>query len=290
MPATRRIVKDRLREATDDLTASERQVATVLMRDYPMAGLQSITKLAELAAVSTPTVIRMARKLGYEGFPDMQSALRAEVADQIKKPTLKPDARPMDGAGGHILHRYASAIAENIGGTLDRLDINVFDAVAGILADETRPLYFVGGRITRSNSDYFFNHLQIVRPNVTTLSQTPNVWPQYLLDMDERSVLIMFDIRRYERDLQKLAGLAKDRGVTVILFTDQWGSPISKIADYCFNALVEAPSNWDSTLSLMLIVESLIADVQAKRFDDSRDRIENLEAMFSTTKLFRSFN
>ena len=106
--------------------------------------------------------------------------------------------------------------------------------------------------------------------------------------MDDRSVLVLFDIRRYESDLVKLASLASARGSKVVLFTDQWGSPVARTADYTFNALVEAPSSWDSTMAVVLIVEALIAEVQAARWDESKERIEELEAMFSSTKLFRS--
>jgi DNA-binding MurR/RpiR family transcriptional regulator len=284
------IVKDLLRNSVEELTRSERQLAAILLRDYPVAGLQSITKLATAAEVSTPTVIRMARKLGFDGFPDMQAALRDEVSAQMRKPMSKRDGWVTVAADSHIITQFAEAISANLRHTLDRLDPKIFDAVAKVLADPKRTIYLAGGRITRSNADYFYNHLQIIRPGVTLLSQSPNVWPQYLLDMNKRSVLILFDIRRYEKDLHRLAQLAHDRGSTIILLTDQWGSPIGKIADYCFNGLVEAPSSWDSTIALMFIVEALIAEIQNRRGDDSRERIEELEGMFSATRIFRSFN
>ncbi|MCB1364960.1 MAG: MurR/RpiR family transcriptional regulator [Rhodobacteraceae bacterium] len=277
-----------IQDGMDRLTRSERQLASVLMQDYPMGGLQSITRLAAAAGVSTPTVIRMARKLGFDGFPALQDALRDELAARIKKPILKNDAWAAQASGGHLLHRFAGAVTENMRHTLDRIDTAMFDTVARLLAEPDRPVYVVGGRITRSNADYLFNHLQIIRPKVTQLGNSTNVWPQYLLDMDAQAVLVVFDIRRYEAHLEKLAQLAGERGATVVLFTDQWGSPIGRVADFTFNGLVEAPSSWDSTIALMLITEALIAEVQNARWDASRERIEELEAMFSSTRLFRS--
>jgi DNA-binding MurR/RpiR family transcriptional regulator len=277
-----------IQDDMEGLTRSERQLASVLLQDYPMGGLQSITKLAAAAKVSTPTVIRMARKLGFDGFPALQDALREEVAAQIKKPISKRDAWMADASAEHPLNRFAGAVASNIRHTLDRIDIGVFDAVASLLANPKRDIYVAGGRITRSTADYLFNHLQIIRPHVTELGNSSNVWPQYLLDMDEQSVLVVFDIRRYESHLEKLACLASDRGAKVVLFTDQWGSPITRTADYAFNSLVEAPSSWDSTIAIMLIVEALIAEVQTTRWEESKERIEDLESMFNSTRLFRS--
>ncbi|WP_209504648.1 MULTISPECIES: MurR/RpiR family transcriptional regulator [unclassified Ruegeria] len=288
MATVAKLVKQRIQEELDDLTRSERQLASVLLQDYPMTGLQSITKLAAAAQVSTPTVIRMARKLGFDGFPALQDALREEVAAQIKKPISKRDAWVVDDEVEHPTTRFAQAVWTNMRHTLERLDKEMFDTVAQLLANTDRHLYVVGGRITRSNADYLFNHMQIIRPNVTMLGNSANVWPQYLLDMDETSVLVIFDIRRYEAYLEKLAQVASSRGVTVILFTDQWGSPIGKTANYTFHALVEAPSSWDSTIALQLISETLIAEVQEARWEESKERIEELERFFSSTRIFRS--
>lgn len=281
------IVKDRLQAQAEDLTPAERLLADVLLRDYPVAGLQSVTKLAEAAGVSSPSVVRLARKIGYDGFADLQSALRDEASAQFKNPILKRDGWPEGQGGSPAFRGFAEAVFANLTHTLDRLDPKVFDAFAEALADPARDLFLIGGRITRSNADYFFNHLQIIRPGVTLMSASPNVWPQHLLDMDAQSVLIIFDIRRYERDLARLARLARDQGAMIALFTDQWGSPISKIADVTVNAMVEVPSSWDSTLGINLVVEALIAEVQTRRWDVAKDRMESLEEMFRSTQIFR---
>ena len=290
MKNTSTSVKIRMQDCMDSLTAAERQLAAVILQDYPVAGLGTITSLAESAGVSTPTVIRMARKLGFEGFPDMQASLRGEISDQLKGPIAKKESWLSNAADEHALNQFADAISSNVRTTLQRLSPDTFDKVTALLAAQENHIYLAGGRITRSNADYLFNHLQIIRPDVTHLSHSANVWPQYLLDMGANSVLIIFDIRRYETDLLKLARLAKERNSKIVLFTDQWGSPISKLADHSIHAFVEAPSSWDSTVAMMMIIEAIIADVQDQRWDDSKDRIEELESMFGKTRLFRNFN
>lgn len=282
-----RLVKDRIAGTTSTLTRAERRVADSLLRDYPVAGLQSITKLAEAAGVSTPTVIRAARKLGFDGFTEFQAALREEASERMKQPILKRDGWPAGRSDSPAFRDFARAAFDNLERTIDRLDPKSFDAAAQVLADSRRNIFLSGGRITRSNADYFFNHLQIVRPGVTLLAQSPNVWPQYILDMDRRSVLVIFDIRRYEADLNRLATLAHDRGATILLFTDQWGSPIAAQADHVFNAMVEVPSAWDSTLAINLIVEALTAEIQTRLWKKTKGRIEALEEMFQTTRIFR---
>ena len=280
-------VKDRLYDQAGALTPAERQLTSVLMRDYPVGGLQSITKIADAAGVSTPTVIRLARKLGFDGFPELQSAMRDEASAQFKTPIAKRDgwgdAKPVSAA----FKAFAEAVFDNLSRTIDRLAPGDLDAISAVLADRQRPVFLSGGRITRSNADYFYNHLQIIRPAVTLLGASPNVWPQYILDMDRSAVLILFDIRRYESDLERLAELAKEREAEIILFTDQWGSPISRLADHVVNAMIEVPSSWDSTLAINLVIEALIAEVQSRVSESASGRIEALEEMFRTTRIFR---
>lgn len=281
------LVRDLLRERHGDLTAAERRLTAVLQGESMVAGLQSVTRLAEQAGVSTPTVIRLARKLGFDGYPAMQDAIREEVAARIKKPLAKLEPVDPGAERDHIVARFAAAAVANVSRTLERLDLAEFDRAADLLSDSERPLHLLGGRITRSNAHYFYNHLQIIRPRVHLLDSSPSVWPQALLDIGDRSTLVVFDIRRYEKELEKLARLAVAQGASIVLFTDVWGSPIERSAAACLRAAVEAPSSWDSTLALNLLVEALIAEVQRRRSASSAARIAALERMIGASAIFR---
>ncbi len=281
------LVRDLLKERQPDLTAAERRLTAVLLDSTMVAGLGSIAKLAESAGVSAPTVIRLARKIGFEGYTDLQDAIREDIAARIRQPLAKL-APPVQGAPvDHILSRFAGAAFANINRTLDRLDLAECDGAAAVRSDPDSRLYFLGGRITRSNAHYMFNHLQIIRPNVQMMDSSPSVWPQTLLDMDAHSVVVVFDIRRYEKGLEKLVALAKNQGARVILFTDVWGSPIERCAAFTMRAAVEAPSSWDSTLAINFLAEALIAEVQGRRSEVSAARISALEEAIGESKIFR---
>ena len=101
--------------------------------------------------------------------------------------------------------------------------------------------------------------------------------------------LILFDIRRYEHPMLHLSEKAKARGATVVLFTDQWGSPVAKHAAYVLNARIEAPSAWDSSAVTLILIEALVAEVQAATWDKTRQRIKDLEKLFDQTRLFKKF-
>lgn len=283
-------VAERISRLFETLTHAERKLSNVMLENYPVSGLGTITALAETAEVSAPTVARMARKLGYGGFPEMQTALRTELEATLSSPIAKHDSWAANAPDTHILNRFADAVTDNLRQTLQQLDLEDFDAVVDLLADPARNIYVVGGRISRSMADYLFTHMQVIRDRVTLIPPNSNTWPHYVLNMTEGDVLVAFDIRRYEHDTHRLAEMATEQGAQLVLFTDQWGSPAAKHASHGFRARIEAPSAWDSSVVIMFILEALIAAVQTERWEETRDRMKTLEQLFDRTKLFRKFS
>lgn len=281
------LVRDLIEKHKSDLTPAERRLVPYLRDESLVIELRSITELAQAADVSTPTVIRLARKLGFQGFPDMQNSIRSELAERIKQPLAKIDSSVTSAHADHLANRFALQVAENVNRTIAQLDYGMFDKVTQILADPKKKIYMRGGKISQSSAFHFFNHLQIIRPNVSMLGASPSIWPQTLLDMGKDSVLVLFDIRRYEKEIERLALLAASQGVTIILFTDQWGSPIERIADFYFRAMIEAPSSWDSTIAINLLIETIIAQIQILRPEQSAQRIKEMEKMIGVTEIFR---
>ncbi len=290
MTGDRKTISEMVRDKFDDLTRAERQLVDAILRNYPVSGLGSITALAQSADVSTPTVGRLVQKLGFHGYPAFQAALRAELEEQLSSPLVKHD-RWSDGAPDtHILNRFADAAVDNLRQTLGQIDPADFDAACALLAGLERRIFAVGGRITHALADYFCTHMQVIRDRVIPLAANSNTWPHYLLSMRPGDVLVVFDIRRYENDILKLAEMAADNGTEIVLFTDQWGSPVAPLARHRFNCRIEAPSVWDSSAATVVILETLIAGVQQRNWDTTRDRMKAIEDLFDRTRLFRKFN
>jgi DNA-binding MurR/RpiR family transcriptional regulator len=280
-------VRELIREHYASLTQSERKFANSLLENYPAAGLASITIVAANADVSTPTVARMVQKLGFKGYPQFHQALLKELEAKVSGPTQRRAKWASEAPESHLLNRFAQAVTRNIEQTFSNIDAETFDSAVRQLADTRHQLYVVGGRITRALADYAFTHFQAVRPRVTHMTASSATWPHYLLDMEEGDTLLMFDVRRYETNLERLAELAAERGVRVILITDQWASPIARVASHSFNCWVEIPSAWDSNISTMMLLEALIAATQEECWPETRDRYERLDALFDMTRLFR---
>jgi DNA-binding MurR/RpiR family transcriptional regulator len=285
-----RTLAELIRESFDGLTRAERQLANLILENYPVSGMGSITAIAKASGVSSPTVARMARKLGFSGFPAMQAALKDELKATISNPIVKHDQLAEGAPDTHILNQFADAVLENMRQSLKRIDPALFDNVVALLSDSGRAVHVTGGRITHTIARYFFTHMQVIRSGLNLIDSGSNTWPHYVLNMNDGDILVVFDIRRYEHNLIRLAEMANGRGVTIILFTDQWGSPVAKHAQHTFNLRIEVPSAWDSSVTTLFMVEALLAAIQTNTWDETRGRMKTLEELFDKTKLFRKFS
>ena len=252
-----------------------------------MAGLTTIVELAAEAAVSTQTVMRTTKKLGFGGYSDFQNALRKELKQTLSDPIERHDQWLSDAPAEHMLNRFIKVISANLRHSLKQLDHKVFDDIVELLADEKRAIHIVGGRITHAFSDYLYTHLQVLRKHTHNVPCSAGLWPQHLLNMNEGDVLVIFDIRRYEADLLELSKIAKSRKVEIILFTDQWLSPITAQARHYTSSRIEAPSGWDSGIVIVFLIESMIAAIEQKLWQTSSSRIKDLEHIFNLTGRFK---
>ena len=275
----RTTIAERLRLKSAELTAAERKLMAALFANYPMAGLVSITEFAREACVSTPSVLRLAKKLGFAGFPAFQERLRAELSAQLQNPITKHDRWSAEAPDTHILNRFATAAIENLSGSLKLMDHRSFDAIVALLGDRRRRVHVAGGRITHALAGYLATHLQMARPHVALLPATPTLWPQCLLDMDKNDTVLVFDIRRYDARMLEFAASAKERGARVVLITDQWISPIARIAVQSLPLRIEAPSSWDSNIVLLFVAEALVAAIVNARWPETQARIRELESL-----------
>ena len=67
----------KIRSAYSSLPSAERKVADFILNDPKQASLMVINDIARASNVSVPSVTRLARKLGYDGFMEFRVALAA---------------------------------------------------------------------------------------------------------------------------------------------------------------------------------------------------------------------
>jgi DNA-binding MurR/RpiR family transcriptional regulator len=268
-------VAELITEKIDTMPAGERRAAQTLIASYPLIGLKTVAEFSQQAGVSSPTILRFVARLGFQNYPEFQSALQDELAAQLQSPASRTNTTqsPLPASTAPILE----AVLENIRETFRHISERQLADIVTQLASPKAHVYLVGGRFTDPLARYMAAHLNLIRPNVTHLVGQESLWRDRLIDMGKRDTLLIFDIRRYQDSLIRFAEKAHNRGATIILFTDQWLSPIARFARHVIAGRTAVPSAWDSSASLFVAAEAVIGALTRQLESEGAKRIRAIE-------------
>ncbi|WP_442582039.1 MurR/RpiR family transcriptional regulator [Mesorhizobium sp. ASY16-5R] len=275
-------IREELAHTQLALTSAEQKIVLVLLADYPKSGLGTATRLARLAGVSDPTVMRLMIKLGYGKFSDFQSKLLEEVESRLHSPLLMMEAkRPANASEGTALGYYNS-VAESLDRTRTQTPSQAYTRAVSMIMEARGQVVLLGGRFSRHIASMLAGYLVQLRSGVRDVEQLSPSDFDVLIDMGKRDLLVVFDYRRYQADVVSFARQAHERGVAILLFSDPWLSPIAEFADQTMVAAIDADSPFDTLATPVAQIEAVLAHALGLHGASIRARIEDIEAIRST--------
>lgn len=264
------------RRAADGQRAQDRQCHS---RRLPFTGLESIQELAAKTGVSAPSITRFVSKIGCGGFQDLQRQLIAELKEGRRSPLdLKSSQRPV----GHseFLSEYVARVSAVMGEMTGMVSQAQFDILAELLADPSRNIFLLGGRVSDSIASFLSIHLRQIRSGIYHMADNPEFWPEHVLRMRRKDVVLLIDFRRYQLSLARLAeNIAQKRGATIVVVTDKWMSPAARSADHIVALPIDAGTAWDTVSAAMALVEALIVRVSEADWEATQKRIKDWDGI-----------
>ncbi|MGY3387485.1 DNA-binding MurR/RpiR family transcriptional regulator [Bradyrhizobium sp. USDA 3311] len=267
-------VREMIKRENANLTVSERKIGDAVLADYPFGALQTIQELAERTGVSAPSITRFVSKIGFAGYQEFQRHLIAELKESRSSPLeLKATEKP--SKGGAFLADYARRASDRMHEMSQSVPQEQFDRILTLISDPARAIFVLGGRISDNIATFLSIHLKQIRPKVHHLPSNPEHWPDLLLSIRKQDVLILFDFRRYQRDLESLADIvAKECRPSIVLITDKWMSPIARHSDHVVALPIEIQTAWDTLVCAIAFVEALIVKVSESDWPTTKARLE----------------
>ena len=163
--------------------------------------------------------------------------------------------------------------------TIDFARAEDLKRIIAILANEQRSFYALGGSFSNVFAELLVARLYQLRPNVRVIGSSSISLriEEELPLLGRKDVLLVLDLRRYEKRTIDFAHTAHERGTTIILVTDPWLSPIADFAHSVITSDLQATWSYDCYVSCTAIIELLVACVLSERGDAAWERIEMLE-------------
>jgi DNA-binding MurR/RpiR family transcriptional regulator len=267
-------------EAGDRLSPAERRVADVLVADPSRVAFGTVASVATDAGVSGPSVVRLAAKLGYDGFVALQSDVQRELARQLRPAAERIRAERATDVLGQALETEVA----NVAATLERADRKAFATAAALLADPKRTVWLLAGEATAGIAAVIAANLDLLRPDVHTITGTPIAIARTLERVGRGDVVLAVEVRRYERWVVDALATVRARAA-VIAVTDSVVSPVADGARATFVVDASGPGPFDSHVATLALGNALVAEVASRTRRTATQRLDAAEA--ATASLLR---
>jgi DNA-binding MurR/RpiR family transcriptional regulator len=236
-------------------SASNRAIADYLLRNQMRVTALGIEELAEACDISTATISRFARDLGFKNY----AAMRGAVAE-----TLQSVLQPVEKLRSTIARRAAAAspALESLGyaeaalsATSRALPGDQIDRIGGMLT-KAGTVYVMGFGLSSFLAGALAMHLQPFCKHVVEVAGSggTEVAASHLANITARDVLIVVSLPRYTLAVMPLTRFARDSGATVVSITDSPASPLAELGHhvlYAHSAHPVLPSSGSSTLAVI---------------------------------------
>jgi DNA-binding MurR/RpiR family transcriptional regulator len=269
----RRSVLDLIAEAANRFTPSERRVAEAVMSDPKVVAFGTVAQLAETSGSSGPTVLRFAAKLGFDGFVELQASVQEEIADQLRPATQRIRERQLSD----VIGRTLAADLENVRATLGEVEPDDFRRAVELLSDRRRRIFVIASEVSGGAGRLLAGQLDLLRDGVHEITGTPVKVSRDLVRIEDDDVVVVVDLRRYERWLLETTARAAETGARLIAITDGRLSPLADRADITFVIAARGVGPFDSAVGAMSLVHALVAAIAARLRRSATGRLDAVE-------------
>lgn len=269
----------RLETHAATLPPAERRVAEVVAADPGVAAFATVAELGRRAGTSGATVVRLAERLGYDGWVGLQAVARAGLDQQLRPAT----ERIRERAGDDVLTATAEREADNVLRTLANVDRAAFQTAVEHLADPKRSIHVLAGDAEAGIGTFLADTLDLLRPAVHRVSGSPTTVGRALAHVQRGDVLVAIDLRRYERWVLDAATLADSSGAVVIAITDSVLSPLAQQASATFVVRAEGAGPFDSHVGTLALVNALASGAARALRHPAAKRLDRVEQAWAAT-------
>lgn len=265
-------LRDRIAAVAAVLSPAQASVARLVDEAPSVVAFGTVAAVAEEAGTSPQTVLRLAARLGHDGFPGLQDEVRRELVARLPPAASRIRQRP----GADLRGEVAAADAANLAVSLD-VDPGAVTAAVDLLADVGRSVAVLAADSWVGVGALFAGHLSQLRDDVRVLDgPVPRVARQIaMLGADD--VVIALDVRRYERWVIEAAEQAVANGVELLAVSDGPTSPLFAAAAHRFVVGVGSPGPFESATGVVALLHLLVTETAARLRDDAGGRLDAVE-------------
>lgn len=279
-------VLEAITKSLEKCSKGQRKIGEYLLSNYASAAYMTAAKLSDTVGVSESTIVRYATELGFEGYPELQSALKYAARSKLtaaERLKLSEEHHTEDS-----LTVSFNSDMESMRKTLQSTDKKAFnDFVSAIMNAEN--IYIVGSRTSAGLAIFMNFYLSVLFDNVQIVHTVigSEIYDQ-LFKVKKGDVVLGISFPRYSRTTLNIMSFAKSVGATVLGITDSKRSPLAKTSDITLYAETESENFVDSLAAPQALINAIILEIGRRDPNHAAARFEGLERIWEENEVYNN--
>src|SRR4051794_9181035 len=266
-------VADAIHAQRSSLTTTERRLAEFVLADAESGAFGTVAALARAAGTSGASVVRFAHRLGYDGFVDLQAAVRDELSGRLR-PAVERIREP---AADDVVEQSLQREVHNVTASLGHIDGRTLAGAVTRLASPRARVIVLPGSASFGVGHHLAEHLGLLREGVTLAAGAPASVTAVLATATATDVVVAIDVARYDAAVIDGVAVLDERRVPLIAITDSPLSPLSRHAKATFTISSDGAGPFDSQVGAMAVANVLVAALAQRLRATATRRLDRVE-------------
>ncbi|MEM1079389.1 MAG: MurR/RpiR family transcriptional regulator [Pseudomonadota bacterium] len=246
--------------------------------DFPdRIALTSMRGSAAAVGVTSTTMLRLARQLGFENYEDFRASFQSQlVSTGFGARAGALHSEDDSGDGDTLPERIFAASQQNLRATLSEANLRNLSPAAIMIRDAPRCLLVGSGAaylmacLMKSTGSMILPQLRVVGPEYAVAAED-------IGQLGPDDVVICFGLNPCAARTIDALKFARQQGAHTIAVTDRPSSPLVEHADLAFYADTVSPHYYPSVAATVSFIETLLATVVAEGGPIEQERIRAFE-------------
>lgn len=266
-------IKLKLIDIKDQLPKKQKKLCDYILKNFQSLGLVTIKELSQDADVGISTVMRTLKAIGYENFNDFKKDIYEEVMPSESTWVMQTSLMDSVEKNKTLVDVWDKSVELLNKSYNEELDEYFKDVVK--LMKEAEMIGIIGTRPYKAASLYLEQLLGEFTNQIAQLSHDTETVIDKVLQMGNRDLIVMFAFEPYSQLVSKVAKIAHNNQVPILLITDYDSCPIVQYASETLKLAVS--KNHFSILPIIALIDAIVIEMGKYKSEQSVDKLKRLE-------------
>ncbi len=268
----------------DKLSPKQKKIAKYILDNPYFTSYASANDLGEKNNTTAATVVRFAQTLGYDGYPQLQDALRAELPNYLTTTARMQKRMSAETPPHSNLHQVFYTDIKNIEQTANSIsEKNVNDTLDAIV--NAKRIWVTGAGLSYAPVNFLTHSLKVMGFDAQNIQGDVLQSVVDLMRIKSDDLLIAIDLWRYVRKTVNAVSLAKEIGTPVVAITDSVVSPLAQLADITFEIATEGIAHSRSITALFSMLNVFVAMLADRVPEQVLENLKRVDEIYRANDL-----